>query len=131
MKFLCQSEIVDDVVSKMTVEDKLELSKLAARDMIKFHHGVGTFIRNEYKLWDRNNPLTAIWFIDNESGNEKYIKNGVDCHPNHPDAVSMDILLEIWEVVTGNKEHLTPEQLREEVLNGIKFEINQGKRYKI
>lgn len=126
-KYLTNDQIIDDVVSKMTPEDKMELSKLEAKDMIKFHHGVGTFIRNEYKLWDRNNPLTAIWFIDTESGNEKYIKNGVDNHPNHPDAISMDILLGIWKTVTGNKVTKTAEQMRNDILSGMKFEIIKGK----
>lgn len=126
MTYMTFEQIVDDIVSKMTDEDKTELSKLEAKDMIKFHHGVGTFIRNEYKLWERNNPLTALWVIDNESGNEKFIVDGVDHHPCHPDAVSMDILYGIWEIVTGKKVTKTADQMRQEVLDGMQFEINKG-----
>ena len=127
MNYMNFEQIVEDIVSKMTDEDKIELSNLEAEDMIRFHHGVGTFIRNEYKLWERTNPLTAIWFIDEESGNEKYIKDGVDHHPNHPDAVSMNILFAVWETVTGKKVTQTADQMRQEVLDGMQFEINKGK----
>lgn len=125
MKYLTFDQIVDDIVSKMTDEDKIELSKLEAKDMIKFHHGVGTFIRNEYGLWRRDNPLTAMWFIDTESGNEKFINNGIDDHPNHPDAISMNILYGVWEIVTGKKLTQTADQIKNEVMNGIVIEINR------
>lgn len=130
MSFLNKEQIIDDVVSKMTEEDKQELATLQYEDMIKFHHGVGTFIRNEYKLWERNNPLTALWVIDNESGNEKFIIDGVDHHPCHPDAVSMDILYGIYEKVIGKTSDKTPEQIRNEIMNNVKLEIVQGKKGK-
>ncbi len=100
MIYLTLQQIINDVFNKLTDEDKQNLSTLNKDDMIKFHHGVGTFIRNEYKLWDRNNPLTSLWFIDNESGNEQYIKDGVDYHPCHPDEVSSEILIGIWKKIT-------------------------------
>ena len=58
-----------------------EFVKLDARDMIKFHHSVGQDIRNHFKLW------TYGW--------EPMIENGIDMSPDHPDAVSNRVLVEV------------------------------------
>lgn len=99
MTYLTKQQIVNEIVSKMTEEDKNELKTLHRDEMFKFHNHVGRYIRNEYKLWNRDNPLTAVWFIDNESGNEEFIRNGIDYHPCHPDQVSTEILEGVWDEI--------------------------------
>jgi hypothetical protein len=50
-------------------------------------------------LWDRFHPLTSPWFIDQENGSNDCIVDDVDYHPCHPDAVSGDIIIEIWKIL--------------------------------
>lgn len=64
--------------------------------MICFHTFVGLGIRNRYNLWNRRNPLTRQWFLDQGTG--KYIVAGVDQHPCHPDAISMLVLKRVWQL---------------------------------
>lgn len=85
-------------------KNDIDIIKKCTKDnMYRFHHGVGTNIRNEYGLW-HDSPLTEKYRIDRENGGTKFIENGVDAHPQHPDAISMEILMEIWELV-HNKEY--------------------------
>jgi hypothetical protein len=51
-------------------------------DLTQFHSGLGTYIRNYFRLWD------AQWTPD--------ITDGVDYSPDHPDAVSMAVIEEVW-----------------------------------
>ncbi|PHS22253.1 MAG: hypothetical protein COA84_13935 [Robiginitomaculum sp.] len=43
-----------------------------------YHNSLGRSIRNECELWQEN------W--------EPKLVEGIDCSPNHPDAVSMEII---------------------------------------
>jgi hypothetical protein len=97
MTYLTKQQIVAEIVSQMTEEDKNEFKTLHRDEMFKFHNHVGRYIRNTYGLWNRDNPLTALWFIDEESGNEEYIRGGIDYHPCHPDHVSTEILEAVWD----------------------------------
>lgn len=103
MTYLTEDEIVDNIISTMMMISPsglkdYDLLKTIERDhMGRFHHGVGTHIRNEYKLWDENNPLTRPWFVDRAAGVTEYMDDGIDCHPCHPDAVSMEILYKLWD----------------------------------
>lgn len=56
-----------------------------SHDMMEFHHSVGRYIRNHYKLWER--------------GYIPVIVNGVDVAEDHPDAISSRILERVWELV--------------------------------
>jgi hypothetical protein len=75
------------------------LKRIKRNDMHGFHHGLGMQIRNEYGLWDKTNPLTKVWHDLRDVGSNEGIIDGVDHHPNHPDAVSMEILYRIWDKV--------------------------------
>lgn len=91
------NEIAKELFNKLSKED-LEVIKDADREeMYIFHHGVGTSIRNGYGLWTTS-PLTEQYRIDRVNGGTEFIENGVDCHPHHPDSVSMEILFKIWEL---------------------------------
>lgn len=52
---------------------------------------LGQVIRNDYGLWHAH-PLTMQWHLDNDRFLNNHIVDGVDCHPNHPDQVSSDIV---------------------------------------
>jgi hypothetical protein len=71
---------VADILSVMSDEDKAEVRGTQKEDLIMFHHGWGTGIRNDYGLW---------------RGNTELIKAacGQACHP---DDASMIIIEAVW-----------------------------------
>lgn len=48
-----------------------------------YHHGLGSWIRNQFNLWSY--PWTPV------------LVDGVDMADDHPDAVSMSIIEEVWD----------------------------------
>lgn len=64
------------------IQNKFFLTGYDDGNLIKYHHSFGTYIRNKYKLWENK------W--------EPKIVNEVDVSPNHPDAISMRIIKEVW-----------------------------------
>lgn len=97
MTYLTHDEIVADVLKDAKPEDYAEFKNTPFEELCKYHHGFGMFIRNEYKLWAEDNPLTMQWLNDVEDENCPYIVNGVDNHPLHPDARSMRVLEDVWK----------------------------------
>ena len=71
-------EIVDHVLKNMTGADKLKMRNTKEDDLIMYHHGFGTQIRNTYGLWE-GNP-----YLEKETGK------------NHPDDISFEIIKAIW-----------------------------------
>ena len=63
----------------MKDSDKKQVRETKREDLILFHHGWGTGIRNEFGLWRGNTNLMA------------------DCHAKHPDDASMVIIKAVWE----------------------------------
>lgn len=51
-------------------------------ELIKYHHTLGQSIRNEFGLWGFE------W--------EPEIVDGVDVSPEHPDAISMEVIATLW-----------------------------------
>lgn len=51
-------EIADIVFSFFTAHGIREAAKLERRDLIQFHHGTGRDIRNDFLLWETDNPYT-------------------------------------------------------------------------
>lgn len=58
--------------------------------LIAYHSTLGRDIRNELNLWEKR------W--------EVMIKDGIDTSPNHPDAISMEIIERIWDIVNEKCE---------------------------
>jgi hypothetical protein len=56
-----------------------EIKSKSKIDLIKYHHGLGTWIRNNFGLWSGNKPLMA------ELGG------------GHPDDMSMVLIEKLWE----------------------------------
>ena len=85
-----KDEIVDELVEEFYKAPKDEQDgfiNLKRDELIVLHHTLGRHIRSEYGLWEV--PHTPE--ID---------ESGVDVSPNHPDAISMSIIGEVWERVT-------------------------------
>jgi hypothetical protein len=74
---------VSDLLSTLPPEDKAKLRSTKKEDLIMFHHGWGTGIRNYYGLW---------------RGNENLIESacGKGCHP---DDASMVIIEAVWSAL--------------------------------
>ena len=74
---------VDDAVRRilapMSAEDKEHIRSTKKDDLILYHHGWGTGIRNQFGLWEGNDSLMA------------------DCHADHPDGASMVIIRAVWQ----------------------------------
>jgi len=88
--------IADDVISKMSDEDKVWVTKHSLDNVCAMHHSVGQWIRNTYGLW-HTNALTESWRTKPETHD---IRGGVDYSADHPDAVSNDVLELIWKKLT-------------------------------
>jgi hypothetical protein len=82
---------VADIVKSLSDEDKATLRKTRKSDLIRFHHGWGTGIRNHYGLW---------------RGNDKLIESacGKGCHP---DDASMVIIEAVWSALQHKGEPST------------------------
>jgi hypothetical protein len=74
---------VADILVSLSDEDKATLRNTKEDDLIMFHHGWGTGIRNHYGLW---------------RGNGKLIESvcGKGCHP---DDASMVIIETVWSAL--------------------------------
>ncbi|MEW6079270.1 MAG: DUF6794 domain-containing protein [Thermodesulfobacteriota bacterium] len=74
---------VKDIISSLSDKDKETVRNTKKDDLILFHHGWGTGIRNHYGLWRGNDQLR-----EDACGNR--------CHP---DDASMVIIEKVWEAL--------------------------------
>ena len=72
-------QAVTRIVMDMDEADRKVVKDTRKEDLIRFHHGWGTSIRNEFGLWRDNTNLMT------------------DCHADHPDAASMVIIEAVWQ----------------------------------
>ena len=77
------TETVRDIVQRMAEKDKEIVRTTKKEDLIKFHHGWGTGIRNHYGLWRGNDKLTL----------------SACGKPCHPDEASMVIIEAVWQAL--------------------------------
>ena len=97
------NQIATEVFAQLQPADISVLQELAdEKDTIQFHHSLGRSIRNEYKLWQPDNPLTKTWHEQQLAGTNQHIIDGVDHHPEHPDHISTLIMYEIWKLARVN-----------------------------
>ena len=78
-------EIVADIIESMSEADKANVVNTKEEDLIQFHHGWGTGIRNYYNLWHNRELLKA-------TGKE------------HPDDASMVIIKNVWQALQNSGE---------------------------
>jgi len=76
--------VVTDILSSMNDENKDILQNTPRDDLILFHHGWGTGIRNYYGLW---------------RGNEDLIRDACGGEICHPDDASMVIIERTWKAL--------------------------------
>ena len=74
------SDVVSDILRRLPEKDKQLVKTTKKEDLIRFHHGWGTGIRNYYGLW---------------RGNSKLIASACG-KPCHPDDASMVIIETVW-----------------------------------
>lgn len=77
------AETVKDIVQQLPEKDKEVVRITKKEDLIKFHHGWGTGIRNHYGLW---------------RGNDNLILSACG-KPCHPDDASMVIIEAVWSAL--------------------------------
>jgi hypothetical protein len=75
--------VVRDIISRLTAEERARIKTTSKQDLILFHHGWGTNIRNRYGLWQSNSKLV-------------HAACGKPCHP---DDASMIIIEAVWQAL--------------------------------
>ena len=80
-------EAVDRLLSLMSEEDKQSLKNTPKKDLIRFHFGLGQYIRNEFGLWQGNTELLKS--CEKES---IFV---------HPDEFSSIIIEALWKRLRG------------------------------
>ncbi len=80
------SEVLDDLFNTMEDVEKVVFFNTAKKDLIRFHHGFGTHIRNTYGLWSSHPELLASMCLPLDT---------------HPGDVSMCIMEALWASVRG------------------------------
>ena len=70
------------VITRLPEKDQLIVKNTKKEDLIQYHHGWGTGIRNYYGLW---------------RSNRKLLLSACDGRPCHPDDASMKIIEAVWE----------------------------------
>jgi hypothetical protein len=66
-------------IAELDDPDKAHVRDTKKEDLISFHHGWGTEIRNNFGLWRGNTNLLA------------------DCRAEEPDGASMVIIEAVWQ----------------------------------
>jgi len=79
---------MSNVVYGWYIDEATESAKAYFRnctkdDLLKYHHCLGQAIRNYFKLWERE------WTPE--------IYDYVDISPDHPDNLSMRIIVDVWQ----------------------------------
>jgi len=88
MKEQCTKTLQDAVkyvLSHMTAKEKDMIKNSAKKELINFHLGLGTYIRDKFRLWDDNEELL------------------ISCGKLEPDEASMVIIRELWESLQNEK----------------------------
>ena len=90
-------KIVEDIIKDMSEADKANVANTPEDELIMFHHGWGTGIRNSYNL-HRNHALVRSLGAE------------------HPDDASMIIIKAIWQVLKESGETYRQGKIETEML---------------
>jgi hypothetical protein len=83
--------VVADVVANLDGESLALLRRTAKADLIQFHHGWGTVIRNQYGFWSNEALIRSCARHAGRDGGM------------HPDDASMVVIEGVWAVVRSRK----------------------------
>ena len=97
-------EVVEDVLKNMSKADKANVANTAEDNLVMFHHGWGTGIRNGYNLWQNQALVRAI---------------GAE----HPDDASMIIIKAVWQALKDSGETYRKGKIETEILT---WHVNEG-----
>ena len=87
--YMTEDEIFTDMLLyRLPESEKKVLIATPEEDLIMFHFGTGMWIRNHYKLWEKDNPHV----VHNDSMHEKF-----------PDQISQRIIERLWCHLTGKQ----------------------------
>lgn len=76
------SETVMEWFDELDKNDQESFIAIAEEDLINLHQSLGRSIRNEFKLWEHE------WTPE--------LVNDIDCSNDHPDAISMLVITQVW-----------------------------------
>jgi hypothetical protein len=88
----------DQIIDSIDASSMQCLQSMTKDQLALLHHTWGMSIRNEFGLWEPDHPLTKHW---HECPDDHDIRNGIDFSEDHPDAVSMRIMLAVWKKVNA------------------------------
>ncbi len=77
-------EVLDWLFNDLQPGEKITFFNAPWEDLIRFHHGYGTYIRNTFGLWAKHPLLLASMCLPLD---------------NHPDDTSYRITVKLWESV--------------------------------
>ena len=89
-------EAVQRIVTSLDNESIEVVKSTDEDDLIRFHHGWGTGIRNEFGLWSDNHELSKGCAKKSLTG----LRYNFLTRP-HPDDVSMEIITRVWHALHG------------------------------
>jgi hypothetical protein len=87
------NEIVNEVIkwfAESDIEDQIEFVSADMDDLIVYHSGLGRTIRNTFDMWQ-------------DEWEPEYV-NGSDHSPHHPDARSMQVLVDAWRRLNASHQ---------------------------
>lgn len=105
MSFLSEAEIVEDILRKLSEEDRNYIrANRKEIEAVYFDGSFGRWIRNQYNLWDEANPHTMLNYVPQmEKWSDPDFPNVViegdtecDMNPKHPDNFSGNIRKEVY-----------------------------------
>ena len=88
----------DQITDEIDKQSQQALRNIQVGELHRLHSSWGRAIRNEFGLWQADHPLTKNWH-NNPDGRD--IQDGIDCSNDHPDRVSMLIMLAVWKKVNA------------------------------
>ena len=98
------NEVVNILLSELTIDDKHRIKESSEDDLINFHFGLGENIRNDFGLWEKNSKLL------------KNCKNLPGDKNLHVDSASETIIKILWERL---QKYPPPKIVKNEITQNI------------
>lgn len=76
-------KVVDGWLDAEAVDVRNEFINSSEDELISYHHILGRRIRNSFQLWEYKHTPD--------------IRDGIDFSPEHPDAISFEVIKQVWQ----------------------------------